>query len=133
MITLERFEEFECGGYSMYATDSVTDISNWFLNKPKPYRFVYDKETGSWCIGDARDFTHNDIIEGLFSYCDSSADEVYCGMFIPNDYDDYEDQGTDFYRKEIPIESGIIFISYEDDISVFEDLLTKLQRVGALM
>ena len=133
MIILERFEEFECGGYSMYGTDSVTDISNWLVHKPKPYRFVYDKETGSWCIGDARYFTHNDIIEGLFSYCDSCCDEVYCGMFVPFNYDDYTDQGTDFYRKEIPIQSGVILLPYGDDDSVFAELFTKLRRIGAMV
>ena len=36
----ERLEEIAS---STYATDSAQDIANWIVNKPKPYRVIYDK------------------------------------------------------------------------------------------
>lgn len=58
MITLEQFEQLDCGVHSVFCTESVSDISNWLLNKPKPYRIVYDSRFGVWAIGEANLVTH---------------------------------------------------------------------------
>lgn len=54
----EKLEEISNG---TYATDSVVDISNWLLNKPKPYRIVYDNKFDIWMIADATKNTHRDM------------------------------------------------------------------------
>lgn len=61
MIILEQFEQLDYGAHSVFCTESVSDISNWLLNKPKPYRIVYDSRFGVWAIGDANLVTHYDI------------------------------------------------------------------------
>ena len=59
----ERLEEIASG---TYATDSVSDIVNWILNKPKPYRILYDAKYDVWCIADAMSQTHKDMSIDLF-------------------------------------------------------------------
>ena len=51
----ERLEDI---GNSTYCTDSAQDIANWIVNKPKPYRVIYDKTYDVWCIADAAVQTH---------------------------------------------------------------------------
>lgn len=59
----ERLEEI-C--QSTYATDSAQDIANWLINKPKPYRVLYDRYYDVWVIADAHDQTHSDMAIDLF-------------------------------------------------------------------
>ena len=59
----ERLEEITS---STYATDSAQDIANWLVNKPKPYRVIYDKTYDVWCIADANMQTHKDMSIDLF-------------------------------------------------------------------
>lgn len=59
----ERLEEI---ADSTYATDSATDIANCLINKPKPYRIIYDKKFDVWCIADAMKQTHKDMSIDLF-------------------------------------------------------------------
>ena len=59
----ERLEEIASG---TYATESATDIANWILNKPKPYRILYDAKYNVWCIADAMSQTHKDMSIDLF-------------------------------------------------------------------
>lgn len=59
----ERLEEIST---ATYATDSVGDIVNWLLNKPKPYRILYDKKYDVWVIADAMSNTHKDMSIDLF-------------------------------------------------------------------
>jgi hypothetical protein len=59
----ERLEEISP---ETYATDSVGDIVNWLLNKPKPYRILYDKKYDVWVIADAMSNTHKDMSIDLF-------------------------------------------------------------------
>lgn len=51
---------------STYCTDSAEDIVNWLLNKPKPYRILYDKYLDVWCIADATMNTHKDMSIDMF-------------------------------------------------------------------
>lgn len=63
-VTLdENLEEIASG---TYCTDYVGDIVNWLLNKPKPYRILYDKKYDVWCIADAMQNTHKDMSIDLF-------------------------------------------------------------------
>ena len=49
-----------------YCTDYVGDVANWILNKPKPYRILYDKKFDIWCIADAMKNTHKDMSIDMF-------------------------------------------------------------------
>lgn len=62
LMLAERLDEIapEC-----YCTDYVGDVVNWFINKPKPYRFVYDDEHGIWCVADANTWLHDDMAEEM--------------------------------------------------------------------
>lgn len=59
----ESLEEIASG---TYCTDYVGDIVNWLLNKPKPYRIVYDRYYDVWCIADAMQNTHKDMSIDMF-------------------------------------------------------------------
>lgn len=59
----ENLEEIAGG---TYCTDYVGDIVNWLLNKPKPYRILYDKKYDVWCIADAMQSTHKDMSIDMF-------------------------------------------------------------------
>lgn len=59
----ERLEDI---GNSTYCTDSAQDIANWIVNKPKPYRVIYDKTYDVWCIADAAVQTHKDMSIDMF-------------------------------------------------------------------
>lgn len=59
----ERLEDI---GNSTYCTDSAQDIANWIVNKPMPYRIIYDKKYDVWCIADAEVQTHKDMSIDLF-------------------------------------------------------------------
>lgn len=59
----ERLEDI---GNSTYCTDSAQDIANWIVNKPMPYRVIYDKKYDVWCIADAEVQTHKDMSIDMF-------------------------------------------------------------------
>lgn len=59
----ERLEDIS---NSTYCTDSAQDIANWIVNKPKPYRVIYDKTYDVWCIADAAVQTHKDMSIDMF-------------------------------------------------------------------
>lgn len=49
-----------------YCTDYVGDVASWILNKPKPYRILYDKHFDIWCIADALENTHEGMSIDIF-------------------------------------------------------------------
>lgn len=51
---------------STYCTDSAADVANWIINKPKPYRVLYDSKFDIWCIADATQNTHKDMSIDIF-------------------------------------------------------------------
>ena len=51
---------------STYCTDNAKDIANWIVNKPKPYRILYDVKYDIWCIADALAQTHRDMSIDMF-------------------------------------------------------------------
>lgn len=61
----------------VYATDSVTDIANWIVNKPKTYRILYDEQRDIWGIADAKNVTHKQICRDMY-------DSGY--VIVPDDY-----------------------------------------------
>lgn len=61
----ERLERHDSG---IIITDYVGDVVNLLINKPKPYRIVYDTVFGVYGIGDAYNFIHGDIQNVLKEY-----------------------------------------------------------------
>ena len=121
----ERLEEI---ADSTYATDSVTDIANWILNKPKPYRILYDKKFDVWAIADAMKNTHKDMSIDLFDsdylYGVSSKVDDYIN-FARNDgtfnsgYTDaevYSDYGFDNYYLK-----GLFFVPKDMNYRDYEE------------
>ena len=168
LMLTERLDEIapEC-----YCTDYVGDVVNWFINKPKPYRFVYDDEHGIWCVADANTWLHDDMAEEMIGsgYIQLTEQEITTindwfsrkyntakynppfkvkaqmygygpagdwfagGMFVPNG-SDYEDEGTFTYTEIVPIESGLILLLHQDELSgygVFRDLYYNLKNRNA--
>ena len=62
-IITENLENISEG---CYATDYVGDVVNWILNKPKPYRILYDSHFDVWVICDALENTHKGMAIDLF-------------------------------------------------------------------
>lgn len=127
----ERLEEI-CR--STYATDSAQDIANWLVNKPKPYRVLYDRLYDVWVIADANDQTHSDMAIDLFDSgylygvakdldgdikrirndeSNSHGDYYNSGW---TDAEVYQDYGFDHYQLK-----GLIFIPYGMEYRDYEE------------
>ena len=127
----ERLEEI-CR--STYATDSAQDIANWIVNKPKPYRVLYDRYYDVWVIADANDQTHSDMAIDLFDSgylygvakdldgdikrirndeSNSRGDYYNSGW---TDAEVYQDYGFDHYQLK-----GLIFIPYGMEYRDYEE------------
>lgn len=118
----ERLEEI-C--QSTYATDSAQDIANWIVNKPKPYRILYDRYYDVWVIAHANDQTHSDMAIDLFdsNYLYGVAKDLdgdiqrirndesnSRGDYYSSGWTDaevYQDYGFDHYQLK-----GLIFIPF---------------------
>lgn len=127
----ERLEEI-CR--STYATDSAQDIANWIVNKPKPYRILYDRYYDVWVIADANDQTHSDMAMGLFDsgYLYGVAKDLdgdikrirndesnSRGDYYSSGWTDaevYQDYGFDHYQLK-----GLIFIPYGMEYRDYEE------------
>lgn len=127
----ERLEEI-CT--STYATDSAQDIANWLINKPKPYRVLYDRYYDVWVIADANDQTHSDMAIDLFDsgYLYGVAKDLYGdikrirndesnsrGDYYNSGWTDaevYQDYGFDHYQLK-----GLIFIPYGMEYRDYEE------------
>jgi hypothetical protein len=127
----ERLEEI-C--QSTYATDSAQDIANWIVNKPKPYRVLYDRYYDVWVIAHANDQTHSDMAIDLFDsgYLYGIAKDLDGDIYrIRNDESNsrgdryssgwtdaevYQDYGFDHYQLK-----GLIFIPYGMEYRDYEE------------
>ena len=65
LINLTLTEKLEEVADGTYATDSAGDIANWLLNKPKPYRIIYDTKFDIWIIGDAMQTIHRAMAQDM--------------------------------------------------------------------
>ena len=121
-ILTEKLENISEG---CYATDYVGDVVNWILNKPKPYRILYDSHFDVWVICDALENTHRGMALDLFDsdYLYSVAKNL--GKYIQfarsdgkfnNGYTDAEVYSDYGFRKYLL--KGLFFIpegkNYED-------------------
>ena len=49
-----------------FITDSSYQVRDLLMNKPKPYRILYDSNIDSYMICDANDWIHHDMLEDAF-------------------------------------------------------------------
>ena len=124
-IIKEKLENISEG---CYATDLVGDVVNWILNKPKPYRILYDSHFDVWVICDALENTHKgmalDLFDSDYLYGVTKNLDGYI-KFARNDgtynsgYTDaevYTDYGFDHYYLK-----GLFFIPYDKEYSDYEN------------
>lgn len=65
MIMLnEGLEEVADG---VFCTDYAGDVANLLVNKPKPYRFIYDEDYDVYIIADAEKYVHYQLAKMLVS------------------------------------------------------------------
>lgn len=124
-IITENLENISEG---CYATDYVGDVVNWILNKPKPYRILYDSHFDVWVICDALENTHkgmaidlfdSDYLYGVTKNLDgyikfARSDGTYNSGYT--DAEVYTDYGFDHYYIK-----GLFFIPHDKEYSDYEN------------
>ncbi len=111
----------------MFVTDYVGDVVNLMVNKPKPYRFIWERPTDIYVIGDGEQYIHRDlIVSAKNSGHINSYNNSITGMFIP-----YEQMVSDWLVEErndrTYIKTGII-LTNGDFPKLFPDLYNKLKN-----
>ena len=121
----ERLEEI---GYSTYMTDLTSDIVNWLLNKPKPYRVLYDSMYDVWSIADATATTHKDMSIDMFDsdYLYNIARDLDSDIEAMRKEGNFNSGYTDAevysdYLFDSGYLTGLIFIPSGDDYFKYED------------
>lgn len=121
----ERLEEI---GYSTYMTDLTSDIVNWLLNKPKPYRVLYDSMYDVWSIADATATTHKDMSIDMFdsNYLYNIARDLDSDIEVMRNDGNFNSGYTDAevysdYLFDNGYLTGLIFIPSGDDYFKYED------------
>lgn len=110
----------------VFATDSVGDIVNWLINKPKPYRIVYDRCRDIWIIGDANKNTHRtmtiDLVDSdyILDYIKPEQFDAWRNQYNMKYYTDSEVYNEVAWNIETDL-YGIIFIPNNYDYYDYED------------
>lgn len=125
----ESLEQLES---DMFVTDYVGDVVNLMVNKPKPYRFIWERPTDTYVIGDGERYIHRNLIVSAkkSGYINSYNNSV-TGMFIP-----YKQMVSDWLVEErndrTYIKTGII-LTDGDFSKQFPELFTKLKNTRNLI
>lgn len=121
----ERLEDI---GNSTYCTDSAQDIANWIVNKPMPYRVIYDKKYDVWCIADAEFQTHKDMSIDMFdsNYLYGIAKDLDSDIELMRKEDNLNDGWTDAeaysdYQFDHYNIKGLIFIPENMEYRDYEE------------
>lgn len=121
----ERLEDI---GNSTYCTDSAQDIANWIVNKPMPYRVIYDKKYDVWCIADAEVQTHKDMSIDMFdsNYLYGIAKDLDNDIELMRKEDNLNDGWTDAeaysdYQFDHYNIKGLIFIPENMEYRDYEE------------
>jgi hypothetical protein len=111
-----------------YCTDYVGDVANWILNKPKPYRVLYDKKFDIWCIADAMKNTHKDMSIDMYDdgYVEKVGKNVDKYINFARNYGDFSSGWTDAevycdYGFDHGYLVGMFFIPSGDKYSKYEE------------
>ena len=128
----EKFEELRHG---IYAANTPQEIINWFKNRPKSYRVLYDQDINMYFIGDAYNFIHQDLIEAAIDAAfypnmfggeaqDYLQDALFDGnlllfAFYPDESKAQDlEKSSDGYTRKYVYDFGII---YTHEMSRLED------------
>ena len=123
----------------IYITDYVGDVVNLLINKPKPYRLVWNKIDDVYGIGDAYKYIHGNIEDAMLKqgygnedlYKSTNIDKTHSEFtFVPygNVDNSWEVGGFVGERNSTTyIPSGII-LTNEDLQQDVPDLYNKLKR-----
>ena len=120
----EKFERISDD--DVFATDSVREIVNWLINKPKPYRIVYDRARDIWIIGDATKNTHRtmtiDLVDSdyILDYIGPEQFDAWRKEYNMESYTDSEVYNEVAWNIEADL-YGIIFIPNNYDYYDYED------------
>ena len=98
--SISMVEQLEEITPNTYCSDYVGDIVNWIINKPKPYRILYDSKFDVWCIADAISKTHWQMAEDLFdsNYLLNVTNSLNDWIQFARNDDDYD---SDYTNKEV--------------------------------
>ena len=132
MITFHINESLEELERDMFVTDFVGDIVNLLVNKPKPYRILWDYLTDVYVIGDAYTYIHRDLLDAIkdAGYTQTYNKNKSC-IFIP--YTQMEsDWEVEERTKRTYTTTGIITTN-GDFSKLFPDLYNKLKRTQNLI
>ena len=118
-------------------TDSVTDVVNLLINKPKVYRISYVPKYDIYGLCDGYNYTHYVICKNLkkLGYNNFESKDTIDFMFIP--FPDIEKEGWEvggFERERtytIPIETGYLLTRSKNYLKYYvPDLYNKLSRLN---
>lgn len=88
----------------MFITDYAGDIAQLLVNKPKPYRFLYDAQADLYMICDAWDHIHMDMVDKAFrsGWYEDQKDFLNdtIGFYNRGMYQDYFSFGTDIIELD---------------------------------
>lgn len=117
----------------LYCTDYAGDIANWLLNKPKPYRIIYDSYFDVWCIADANTWTHDKMAKEMFSsgYIEEVANKDKLEKFLSDANEHFSKYvtGVKFSNRELYKSygfsqlylEGCMFIPNSDNYDNYEE------------
>lgn len=117
----------------LYCTDYAGDIANWLLNKPKPYRIIYDSYFDVWCIADANNWTHDKMAKEMFSsgYIEEVANKDKLEKFLSDANEHFSKYvpGVKFSNRELYKSygfaqlylEGCMFIPNSDNYDNYEE------------
>ena len=98
-MKLKINERLQKLGSDMFITDYAGDIAQLLVNKPKPYRFLYDAQADLYMICDAWDHIHMDMVDKAFrsGWYEDQKDFLNdtIGFYNRGMYQDYFSFGTD--------------------------------------
>jgi len=127
----------------MFITDYVGDVVNLFVNKPKPYRVVYNQVDDVYGVGDAYKYIHRNIEDALITdgygntefYQASNYGKTHKDFtFVPYLSDSSWEVGGFVGERSEPtfMKTGTILTN--DDLQIFlPDLYNKLKQNRQLL
>lgn len=153
-MKLQIRESFEKLDINLFITDYVGDVVNLLVNKPKPYRIVYNKFDDIYIIAPADELIHEEMTQrALYAgYLPNTKEFIYNHNIDIDEFDSYKSDNlifltdsdltnfgsyTDIYNTtefgyEYPIITGSLFIKSKYTKNYFKqelpDLYNKLSK-----
>jgi hypothetical protein len=119
-------EKIERYNQDLYFTNYAGDVKNILLNKPKPYRIVYDSVNDIYAIGSALKYTHNDlakmIVDSGYIYEVDKNFDNFITKLMNNGYGYDNSSAYEEYMLERGYNRmrGLFFIPLDDSYEKYE-------------